>query len=177
MLKQRRLLAMVAAAGGIAAAAAVPMAFARADDGVSDAGSLTLVSAGPDVPYTALGVDGYVDPVLQVAGPRFLVLARLAYQPRPEWTFGLEADFSTLWANQSPVLLPGALPPDETWASVVIPVRYWLSGNAFLEGGARWSDRGPAFSAPGSFHFDQRLAMVYANITLTTRTEAPPRFR
>jgi ABC-type glycerol-3-phosphate transport system substrate-binding protein len=61
MFKQRLLLlAMVAAAGGNAAAATVPMAFARADDGASDAGSLTLVSAGPEVPYTALGPDGYV---------------------------------------------------------------------------------------------------------------------
>jgi len=60
MLKQHRLLVTIgAAAGGIAAAAAVPMAFAHADDGLTDAGSLTLVSAGPDVPNTALGPLGY----------------------------------------------------------------------------------------------------------------------
>ena len=59
-MKQHRFLrAIGAAVGGIAAAAVVPMAFAHADDGVSDAGSLTLVSAGPDVPNTGLGPDGY----------------------------------------------------------------------------------------------------------------------
>jgi hypothetical protein len=60
MLTQRRLLVAIGAAvGGIAAAVAVPMAFAHADDGLTDAGSLTLVSAGPDVPNTALGPHGY----------------------------------------------------------------------------------------------------------------------
>ena len=60
-MKQHRFLrAIGVAVGGIAAAAAVPMALANADDGVTDAGSVTLVSAGPDVPNTALGPDGYV---------------------------------------------------------------------------------------------------------------------
>jgi hypothetical protein len=54
MEHRRLLLAIGAAASGIAAAAVVPIAFAHADDG------LTLVPAGPEVPYTALGVDGYV---------------------------------------------------------------------------------------------------------------------
>jgi hypothetical protein len=53
-MEQRRLLsALGAAAGGIAAAATIPVAFAYADDGI------TLAPAGPDVPYTALGPDGY----------------------------------------------------------------------------------------------------------------------
>jgi hypothetical protein len=46
--------------GAAAAAALVPLALAHADDQVTDNGSLTLVSAGPDVPNTALGPDGYV---------------------------------------------------------------------------------------------------------------------
>ena len=54
MEHRRLLLAIGAAAGGIAAAALIPAALAHADDG------LTLVPAGPEVPYTALGVDGYV---------------------------------------------------------------------------------------------------------------------
>jgi len=52
MEHRRLLLATGAAAGGIAAAALIPLALAHADDG------LTLVPAGPEVPYTALGVDG-----------------------------------------------------------------------------------------------------------------------
>jgi hypothetical protein len=54
MEHRRLLLAIGAAAGGIAVAALLPLALAHADDG------LTLVPAGPEVPYTALGVDGYV---------------------------------------------------------------------------------------------------------------------
>lgn len=46
--------------GAAAAAALAPLALAHADDGLANAGSLSLVSAGPDVPNTALGVDGYV---------------------------------------------------------------------------------------------------------------------
>ena len=59
MEQRRLLLAIGTAAGGLAAAAVVPIALAHADDGFSDDG-LTLVAAGPEVPYTALGVDGYV---------------------------------------------------------------------------------------------------------------------
>jgi hypothetical protein len=67
VVKQRRLLlALGAAAGGLAAASAaglIPLALAHADDEIGDAGSLTslaLVKAGTEVPYTPLGVDGYV---------------------------------------------------------------------------------------------------------------------
>jgi hypothetical protein len=59
MEQRRLLLAIGTAAGGLAAAAVVPIALAHADDGVSDDG-LTLVSAGPHVPDTTLGPDGYV---------------------------------------------------------------------------------------------------------------------
>lgn len=59
MEHRRLLLAIGAAAGGIAAAALTPLALAHADDGLTYDG-LTLVRAGPDVPNTALGVDGYV---------------------------------------------------------------------------------------------------------------------
>jgi hypothetical protein len=59
MLKQRRLLVAIGAAAGAIAAGAVPMALAHADDGLTGA-DVTLVSAGPDQPNTALGPDGYV---------------------------------------------------------------------------------------------------------------------
>lgn len=55
MIENRRfVLAMGAAAGGLAAAAFIPLALAHADDGI------TLVSASNDVPNAALGPDGYV---------------------------------------------------------------------------------------------------------------------
>jgi hypothetical protein len=60
VIEQRRFLSAIGAvAGGLAAAAVVPVALAHADGGVSD-DDLTLVSAGPHVPYTTLGPDGYV---------------------------------------------------------------------------------------------------------------------
>jgi hypothetical protein len=46
--------------GAAAAAALVPLALAHADDPVTDIGSITLDKAGPEVPNTALGPDGYV---------------------------------------------------------------------------------------------------------------------
>src|SRR6202012_4610525 len=56
---RRLLMAIGTAAGGLAAAAVVPIVLAHADDGVSE-GGLTFVSAGPHVPDTTLGPDGYV---------------------------------------------------------------------------------------------------------------------
>jgi hypothetical protein len=46
--------------GGAVVAALVPMAWAHADDLIPDLNGLSLVSAGHDVPNTALGPDGYV---------------------------------------------------------------------------------------------------------------------
>jgi hypothetical protein len=103
MLKQRGfLLAIGAAASGIAAAALVPIAFAHADDGVSDAGSLTLVSAGPDVPNTALGPDGYV-------GFQPFFTEWQQYQPTNVEVAGstvgsydvFESDYATPWTDES----------------------------------------------------------------------------
>jgi hypothetical protein len=102
MLKQRLLLAIGAAAGGIAAAAVVPMAFAHADDGLSDVGGLTLVSAGPDVPYTALGPDGYV-------GFQPFFTEWQQYQPTNVEVAGttvgsydvFESDYASAWTDES----------------------------------------------------------------------------
>ena len=49
-----------AGVGAAAAAALIPLALAHADDGVNDPNGISLVSAGPEVPYTALGPHGYV---------------------------------------------------------------------------------------------------------------------
>ncbi len=103
MYKPRHLLLTIGmAAGGIVAAAAVPMAFAHADDGVTDIGSLTLVSAGPDVPYTALGADGYV-------GFQPFFTEWQQYQPTNVEIGGstvgsydvFETDYATRWTDES----------------------------------------------------------------------------
>jgi hypothetical protein len=100
MFKRRLLLlTMGAAFSGIAAA--VPMAFAHADQGLGD-GTLTLVSAGPDVPYTALGPDGYV-------GFQPFFTEWQQYQPTNVEIGGstvgsydvFESDYATRWTDES----------------------------------------------------------------------------
>jgi hypothetical protein len=95
------MLAIGAVAGGVAAAAVVPIAIAHADDGVSD-DDLTLVSAGPHVPYTALGPDGYV-------GFQPLFTEWQQYQPTDVEIGGttvgsydvFESDYATPWTDES----------------------------------------------------------------------------
>jgi hypothetical protein len=100
MLKKHHLLlAMGAAIGGMAVA--VPMALAHADDGLSYPG-LTLVPAGPDVPYTALGPDGYV-------GFQPFFTEWQQYQPINVEVAGstvgsydvFETDYATQWTDES----------------------------------------------------------------------------
>ena len=106
MVKQSRLLlALGAGAGGLAAASAaglIPLALAHADAEIGDAGSLTLVAAGPEVPYTALGVDGYV-------GFQPFFTEWQQYQPTNVEIGGttvgsydvFESDYATPWTDES----------------------------------------------------------------------------
>jgi hypothetical protein len=101
MEHRRLLLAIGAAVGGIAAAALIPSALAHADDGFNY-DDLTLVSAGPHVPYTALGVDGYVG-----FQPYFTEWQQ--YQPTSVEIGGttagtynvFESDYATPWSDES----------------------------------------------------------------------------
>jgi hypothetical protein len=138
--KQRCLLVAIgAAAGGIAAAAAVPMAFAHADGGVSDPGSLTLVSAGPDVPYTALGPDGYV-------GFQPFFTEWQQYQPTNVEVAGttvgsydvFESDYATPWTDESVYKFgsptSGGIDPGGLKDATVTDSAYYPSFNAASEG-------------------------------------------
>ncbi len=99
MLNHRRLLLAVIA--GAAAAALAPTALAQADDGFSDEG-LSLVSGGPDVPYTPLGPDGYV-------GFQPLFTEWQQHQPTNVEIGGttvgsydvFESDYATPWSDES----------------------------------------------------------------------------
>jgi hypothetical protein len=101
MQHRRLLVAIGAAAGGIAAAALTPAALAQADDGASYDG-LTLVSAGPHEPYTALGPDGYV-------GFQPFFTEWQQYQPTNVEIGGtavgsynvFESDYATPWSDES----------------------------------------------------------------------------
>jgi hypothetical protein len=86
----------------VAAGAAIsPAALAHADDGFSDDG-LTLTAAGPDVPYTTLGPDGYV-------GFQPLFTEWQQYQPTNVEIGGttvgtynvFETDYATPWTDES----------------------------------------------------------------------------
>jgi hypothetical protein len=96
MEHRRLLLAIGAAAGGIAVGALLPLALAHADDG------LTLVGAGPEVPYTTLGVDGYV-------GFQPFFTEWQQYQPTNVEIGGttvgsydvFESDYATPWTDES----------------------------------------------------------------------------
>lgn len=100
-MEQRRILsAMGAAVGGIAVAALLPAALAQADN---SGDAFTLVKAGPDVPNTALGSDGYV-------GFQPLFTEWQQHQPidvvgTGGTTLGsydvFESDYVTPWSDQS----------------------------------------------------------------------------
>ncbi|WP_156751503.1 hypothetical protein [Mycobacterium sp. 1245111.1] len=96
MLNLRCLLLAIAAGAAVS-----PAALAYADDGFSDDG-LTLTSAGPHVPYTTLGPDGYV-------GFQPLFTEWQQYQPTNVVIDGttvgtynvFETDYATPWSDQS----------------------------------------------------------------------------
>jgi hypothetical protein len=96
MLNLRCLLLAIAAGAAVS-----PAALAHADDGFSDDG-LTLTSAGPHVPYTTLGPDGYV-------GFQPLFTEWQQYQPTNVEIGGttigtydvFETDYATPWSDQS----------------------------------------------------------------------------
>ena len=88
------------------------------------------------------------------------------------WTAALQAVFGTNLSGQpldagpaGPLL---AITPDETAASVALPIRHRASDNLILEFGGRWSDRGPHLSA-SNFAFHQRELWAYVMLTATTR--------
>lgn len=100
-MDQRRLLSVLAAAVGGLAVAVVPAALAQADEGFNDQG-LSLVSGGPEVPYTPLAPDGYV-------GFQPLFTEWQQYQPTNVEVGGttvgsydvFESDYATPWSDES----------------------------------------------------------------------------
>jgi hypothetical protein len=110
-------------------------------------------------------LDFVVDPVLATVGPRGMTLARLSLLFAPHWALGLEGLFATSLRSTP---LPGT--PDETVASLAVPVRRRLSENVVFEVGGRWSDRATHLQA-ANFSFHQRELWFYSSLTATTRRE------
>ena len=129
------------AVGGVAVAAAaalVPSALAHADDEIGDAGSITLVSAGPDVPYTALGPDGYV-------GFQPFFTEWQQYQPTNVEVAGssvgsydvFETDYASPWTDESVynfgTATSGGTDPGGLAGATVTDSAYYPSFNAATE--------------------------------------------
>jgi hypothetical protein len=111
-------------------------------------------------------MDFVVDPVLGTVGRRGLTIGRLALLIAPDWTIGVDGLFATSLRADP---LPGE--PDETVASVAVPVQHRLSDYLVIEVGGRWSDRGPHLRAD-DFTFHQRELWIYASLIASTRSAA-----
>jgi hypothetical protein len=115
------------------------------------------------------GVDYFVDPILGTTGLRGQVSSGFYLAFPPDWTAGLEASFATPLSRADAGLLNATmLYPDETAASVTLPLRHRLSRNVLMDFGGLWSNRGPRLSAP-NWAFHQRQLWVYFALTFTTR--------
>lgn len=116
----------------------------------------------------ALFAEEYVDPILQIAGPRGNALARISALLSPEWTCAIEGTFSTSLARHPATIPNSTLPPDETSASASLPVRYRASDELLVEFGGRWFDRGPHLAAANA-DFHQRQLWFYVMLTASSR--------
>jgi hypothetical protein len=129
-----------------------------------DQGIAMQITLGATVEY-------YADPILAVAVPRGTAFARGLLLLGGDWSVGLEGTFGTSLAS-GPIQLPPPAAanthPDETFASVSLPVRHRISNNLTVEFGGRWFDRGPHLDVP-DFAFHQRQAWAYVMVTATTR--------
>jgi hypothetical protein len=120
----------------------------------------------------AVAADYYVDPILGTTASRGLVSGGVFVALPPSWIVGLEASFATTLSLQ-PVYnykdpTSGVVyRPDETTATVSLPVRHRVSKNLIVEFGGRWSDRGPRL-ADSSFAFHQRQVWLYFSVMATS---------
>lgn len=113
--------------------------------------------------HLKLIAEEYVDPILLTTGPRVIASGLLTYTRAPDWSVGLQGDFT---ASLRSTPLPTH--PDETAFSIRIPARHRFSQNVFIEFGGFYGDRAPAFADPG-FKFHQRQVWAYFSLLATTR--------
>jgi len=139
------------------------------------------VMTGHEAAYrgtVSAAVDYFVNPVIATAGPRALVAGAIYYAV-PDWMVGLEGAFATPIGTRSlaewrelNMTIPGMappVPPDETVASLSLPVRHRVSRNFIAEVGGRWADRGPRLTGLGDgLGFHQRQLWVYLSLTATS---------
>jgi len=115
-------------------------------------------------------LDYFLDPILGTSGRRGLAFFRVLSTLPQSWSVGIDASFATS-LEAAPV---NATNPDETVASVALPVRHRASDHVTMEVGGRWSERAPHFKAP-NFAFHQPQFWLYVLLTGTSRTV--PAFR
>ncbi len=114
-------------------------------------------------------VEYFVDPILAQAYPRGSVFARALLFVRDNWTVGFEGALGTSLRDVGP-LPGGTTPPDQTVASISLPIRHRASESLLVEFGARWSDRAPHFEG-SYFGFHQRQFWIYTTLTATSRLQ------
>jgi hypothetical protein len=112
-------------------------------------------------------VDEFIDPVLSTVYPRTFVAAQTVLVVAPDWSVGLQADFTTSLRTPSPAMMS----LDETAFSVVVPVRHRFGPSLIAELGGRWGERAPAIAA-SDFAFRERQLWVYVSLTADTRARA-----
>ncbi|HEY8926894.1 MAG TPA: hypothetical protein VIU64_21070, partial [Polyangia bacterium] len=116
---------------------------------------------------SAVRVDYYYDAFSGRAGPRLLVTASGYSAMTTDWLAGVEAGYSTVFADDLQAL-PGQAPIavlDDTAVYVSIPIRHRTSSHLLTEFGFRWADRAP--NALTGFH--QQQLWLYVSLTGTTR--------
>jgi hypothetical protein len=167
--------ALSLAAGLVLTRSLTTSADVRSPDGLSPVGQLAydglLVRSRhhPLRSLLSLQVEHWIDPVLQTAGPRALLSARLILVATPRLTLSLDGRFAASLQRHP---LPGS--PDETLAAASLPLQYRASERITLETGVRWSDRAPHLRA-SPFDWHQRELWYYVTLTAAASTVPTPR--
>jgi hypothetical protein len=115
----------------------------------------------------AVRLDYFYDAFSGRAGPRVLVTASGYSAMTTDWLVGVEAGYSTVFAEiKTDSMLAQSIPPDDTAIYASIPIRHLASSHVLTEFGFRYADRGPnSFSG-----FHQQQLWLYFLMTGTTRS-------
>lgn len=115
-----------------------------------------------------------IDPILGQAVQRGTAQARVMSDLGRGWSasirMALTADFNQLTQARGSATTPSTTTlPDQTVASLDLPIRYVLSREFSAEFGARYATRGPYWNTPG-FQWHNHEAWLFLNLMTNLRT-------